>query len=420
MESKPLRCALISKDDDFRQLVSDVLGDPTCPVELAGHFRGNAAEMSEALVGKLLDVGARIAIVDLGDDVQGGIPAVRGLSERGAAQQIVVTGPALDADVLLEILRAGASEYLPGPVTLQDVAGALDRVLRKSGATAPETRPPGLAYAVYSAKGGTGVTTVAVNLAVRLADVTGKKTLLLDLNRDLGTAALALGVRPRYTFVDLVRNAHRLDPELLDSYIEKHESGVGVLGSPVRVEDSAGMTPSDAQSLLRFLQREFDYVVVDLGKASTALEAAVLERTEANFLVTTPELPTLRNVKRFLTHYAGSAAVARERTHVLLNCFQPDAEIQTVQVEQALGMKVHATLSRDDDAVIHSLNAGRPLVQNGKSRFSKDLKALADRLAGPAHRNGKTAGGLKRIISALPFGSAPSNANGKRRARSHA
>jgi pilus assembly protein CpaE len=75
----------------------------------------------------------------------------------------------------------------------------------------------------FSAKGGSGSTTVATNLAIHLHQLTGKKVLLVDLDLELGEIALFLGVQPRFNLVDLVRNFHRMDEELLASYIEQHE-----------------------------------------------------------------------------------------------------------------------------------------------------------------------------------------------------
>jgi hypothetical protein len=85
---------------------------------------------------------------------------------------------------------------------------------------------------VFSAKGGTGVTTVATNLAVALRLLTDKEVLLVDLAPALGTAAVAMGVHPRYTYLDVIQNFHRIDEDLFRSFLEVDESGVHVLASP--------------------------------------------------------------------------------------------------------------------------------------------------------------------------------------------
>ena len=135
--------------------------------------------------------------------------------------------------MLLEAMRAGISEYLPKPPGREALYAALERVQRKLAVGSGEARRPGELIAVFSPKGGTGCTTVATNLAVHLHRLTGKRTLLVDLDLELGEVAVFLGVQPRFSFMDMIRNFHRMDAELLASYIERDETGVHLLSSPL-------------------------------------------------------------------------------------------------------------------------------------------------------------------------------------------
>src|SRR5690606_11441020 len=125
-------------------------------------------------------------------------------------RRFLAVGPTLSPELLLEAMRAGITEYLPKPVTAEALAGALDRLERKLGGAAKDgpARQPGRVFAFFSPKGGSGSTTTATNVAIQLHRLTGKRTLLVDLDLELGEIALFLGVQPRFNFVDMIRNFH--------------------------------------------------------------------------------------------------------------------------------------------------------------------------------------------------------------------
>jgi pilus assembly protein CpaE len=92
-------------------------------------------------------------------------------------------------------------------------------------------------------------------VAVWLRRATKKPTLLLDLDLDLGSAALLLGIQPRYTLVDVVRNFHRMEDDLLASYVERHDSGLHLLAPPSRLDLSHNFTREQIESLVAYLRR---------------------------------------------------------------------------------------------------------------------------------------------------------------------
>ena len=161
------------------------------------------------------------------------------------------------------------------------LSGAVDGAVRRLrwSADGPQQQP-GKLFAIFSPKGGSGSTTVATNLAIHLHRLTGKRTLLVDLDLELGEIALQLGVEPRFSFIDMVRNFHRMDAELLASYIENHESGVHLLSAPYHPDRSEVVTGDQISRILQFLKRNYDYVIVDTSKLfSPATLATFSQRT---------------------------------------------------------------------------------------------------------------------------------------------
>jgi pilus assembly protein CpaE len=249
---------------------------------------------------------------------------------------------------------------------------------------------------VFSAKGGTGVTTLATNLAISLHRLTGKGTLLLDLTPALGTAAVAMGVQPRYTYLDVIQNFHRIDEELFKSFLESHESGVYVLASPVVTIDRESPSSDEIQSLIRLCKQHFDYVVVDGGNSLSEEVLPLLQESDDRLLVVTPDLPTLRNLRRALDLIGRTNGKTPPR--LILNMYKEGLGLSSRDVEDGLGHQLSAILERDDARVMQSINVGRPEVMTGNSRFAKGVMGLGSELAGPDKISPEPRGLFSRVF----------------------
>jgi pilus assembly protein CpaE len=223
---------------------------------------------------------------------------------------------------------------------------------------------------------------VAANLAIALHKLTGRKTLLLDLEMELGEAAVHLGMQPRFNFVDMVRNFHRMDAELLASYIERHDTGVHLLSAPLQPERPEAVTGEQIRTVIAFLRQHYDYLVVDTSSSFSPATNAALEQAEQVLLVATVDLPSLRNIKRSLPLLDRMTGHAAEKVRLVINRHQSGALIELPEVEQTLGMPVYRTLANDYEAVSGAINEGRPVVAGGTGPFARDLRELAAQLAG--------------------------------------
>jgi pilus assembly protein CpaE len=380
--------ATISSDASLNALFAMVLAEPGRTLALAAEIDVPVMEMTEEHFRQLDAVRPQLILIDVGEDPSIGIRLAQVLADRIPGARFAAAGPALPPELLLEAMRAGVTEYLRKPVTRDALAFAVDRIARKLGAAADGAgREPGSVLAFMGAKGGVGTTTLASNLAVRLHQHTGRKTLLVDLHLELGDAALFLGIQPRFHLVDLVRNFHRMDADLLSSYVETHKSGVHLLSGPDQPENVESVTGADIRQLLHFLRKHYDYVVVDTPTSFSPPNVAAFEQAELIFLVSEVDVPSLRNIKRslpVLDRITGGRA--RERVRLLINRFDARGDgILPSDAERMLGLKVFGRISNDYETVIRSINNGEPLILNGKrSAVDTDLRKLADELAGPA------------------------------------
>lgn len=379
-------CALLTDDETLRRHVMSLVQRPESRDRLVYEVSESASRLPRERVADILAANPRLIFVDLGDSMTG-VRVLELLSREAPEVALIAAGPALPADELLKVVRAGASEYLPRPFLSEDTLEAYQRVRRRLEGTRPLELEgdPGEITTLFSPKGGVGVTTLAVNLAVRLHELTERDTLLVDLAPSLGTAALALGLQPRYSYLDVIQNFHRLDDELFRSFLEVHESGLRVLASPPRAQNRSGPTLDEAMGLLRMCRNHFAYVVVDAGHTLTEAAEAALAEGAHRLWVSTPELPTLRNLKRTLEVVSTTVSSNGGMPgRLILNQFADGLGLTVDEVRTGLGLEVDLVIDRDPTLIPESINLGRPAVHMKRSAFQKAVDDLATRVAGPS------------------------------------
>lgn len=391
--TKPLTAGLVSTDPAFRAAVRELLGeDEFAHLPLSVEISHPFSQIGADQVKGVRDADPAVFFLDLRSDAGTGLRFAHFLAEQNPRRQVVAVGGTPSTEALFAAMQAGVTEYVPEPAGATALAEPLRRALRKLGA-AGGSSSLGRLLSVFSVKGGSGCTTVATNLAIQLHKLTGKRTLLLDLDLELGETAVHLGVQPRFHFVDMIRNFHRMDADLLASYIERHETGVHLLSAPFQPERAEAVTGEQVRSVLRFLRQHYPFVVVDTPKTFSPAATATLQHADTVFLVATVDLPTLRNLKRSLPLLDRITGQAAEKVRLVVNRQQDSTPITLDEVERSVGMPVAHTLANDYEAVSAAINTARPVVLNGRSAFARDLRTFAAHVAGISP-NGKSRGPL--------------------------
>lgn len=382
MTESQIRVAIISTDVRFRDRLREALSESGRGFRIALELSVRFGDFGEEQIRAVRQAGPDLLLVDLEDDPEVGVKLVQFLAESNPGQRVLAVGPALSQPLLLAAMRAGVSDYLQKPVEADALTEALRRVSVLLGRGTESAKKPGQVFSVFGAKGGTGATTLATNLAIVLHRLTGKRTLLVDLDLELGEVAVLLGVRPRFNLVDMVQNFHRMDAGLLASFIEQHQSGVHLLSAPFHPERSEVTSAEEVRKIIQFLKHHYDYVIVDTPKSFSPTTLAAFDQSDLVFLMVALDLPSLRNLQRGLPLLKRVLPRGLDQTRLVINRYQSDEEIGLKEVEQTLGLKVFWTLSNDYEAVMRSINAGKPIVLNGNSKYTKDVKALGAKLAG--------------------------------------
>jgi pilus assembly protein CpaE len=241
---------------------------------------------------------------------------------------------------------------------------------------------------VMGAKGGVGASTVALNLAVQTSQLSRKRVALLEYARPFGQIALMLDLHPRFTLMDALERADRLDERLLTSLTEKHKSGVEILAGPLhaalRDEQRPHVTLEGFVKILELARNAYDFVVLDLGFVNAAEWARLLRMAENLLLVAEPSALALGMLERYLIA-AESAGIDTARFQIVINRWRQNDEEHAARRVAALSSSFIARLPNDYRQVSEAVSFGMPIAGSSNNLLYSRYRKLAMDLLGLRH-----------------------------------
>jgi pilus assembly protein CpaE len=362
-----LSVAVISPDEQRRNAALNAVGE--CPTGQVQEFVSYPSSLDEAP--RNLNRDFDVVLVDLDGDLNCALDLVRSICLNGLATVMVFSAQD-DPDLLLKSMHAGAREFLALPFNSCTMAAALVRAAALHKKVRPPKKADGRLLVFLSAKGGSGVTTLACNFAVSLAVESGQKTLLVDLNLPLGGAAINLGIKARYSIVDALQSGSRLDASVLSTMLVRHSSGLSVLAAPSELAPEQ-FSEDAVDKLLEVARQEFDYVVVDAGSRLTLQHTSLFDESAIFYLVTQVGLAELRNSNRLIARLSTAGSPKLE---IVINRYDPlNLEIAEEHVTQALTRSADWKIPNDYAAVRRMQTTGTPLMQDD-SLISKAIRQM--------------------------------------------
>ncbi|MCL3859941.1 AAA family ATPase [Actinotalea sp. K2] len=255
---------------------------------------------------------------------------VRDLSLRRPAAVSIVVSSDSEPEALGAAMDAGARGVLAYPLSFADVqlrvVNALDwsrhmmTLLAHSGPDEANARGRATVVAVTGSKGGVGTSTVATHLAWDVKrEVPSYKVLLVDLDLEKGDVTSLVEARYRTSIADLSKVAQDLSVRTVADAVFEHESGLHLLLPPQDVRDVEWVTPAAIRQIVALLRQQYDLVIVDAGAHVTPVQAAVVEIADEVVSVVTPDLISMRALRRNLGWWESLAVRKPETVHVLLN-----------------------------------------------------------------------------------------------------
>jgi pilus assembly protein CpaE len=272
-------------------------------------------------------------------------------------------------------IDAGANDYMTKPVMMVELLERVDALL--AGRSEPPAAPAGL-LALMSLRGGVGVTTLAVNLAVTLARAGSGEVCLVDLCPSSGHVALQLGLRPDPNWSDLLGSdeASVPDVEAVAEHLLPHASGLQVLASPFVPTVGPGLSQEVVQAVLRILQQRFTVIVVDLPAQLDEVTMGILEAASGVGLLLTVEAPSIQTTIGTLRALQKWSA----KFHIVLNQITPGPQPSADAVARTLKRSPAVTVPYDPDQA-PALSQGAPLaLSSPDSPLAQAVAGLAQML----------------------------------------
>ncbi|MCW2493005.1 MAG: pilus assembly protein CpaE [Pseudonocardiales bacterium] len=277
---------------------------------------------------------------------------------------VILLRESLDIAVLTQAIRAGIREVVPVSEA-HLLLEAVERIRQLSARVpllpaAASGAPRGQVVTVFSAKGGTGKTTISTNLAVALAEGGTYRVCLVDLDLAFGDVAISLQLNPRRTVVDALSLGEELDSAKVASLVTNYSPGLDCILAPVEPGDAEKIPASLVAEILALLGGMYDYVVIDTPAQFSEHVLVALDASHHHVLITTPEVPALKNL-RLTLDMLDLLSYSRNSRLIVFNRSDADVGLSAADVERVVKSPItaHVPSSREVPA---SINRGTPLT----------------------------------------------------------
>jgi pilus assembly protein CpaE len=299
-------------------------------------------------------------------------------------------------EFLLQAMRSGIRDFLQKPYNRVEVAALMNRLGSEYSVQPAKQAGTGRLMVVLGTKGGVGTSTVAVNLAVQLARISSKKTLLLDFSRPMGDVAALLDLKPKFQVRDALENVKRLDATLFGGLLTPHKSGLRVLSGATRLDDWQKASLPVIERIVEVAQEEFDFVMMDVGSFYSTEWERILQTSEV-LLVSEADLPGLAKLDKHLRALS-DLRVAASQVRLVINRWHRSDEEALAQIENTMKMPVFARLPNNFKQVTEATLRGITMAKDGDP-LTEGFAKIAGQLGGTQNSNGRKKSRLGQFFS---------------------
>lgn len=361
--------------------------------------QGLASTATEALSGSALEIGEpdkllgqsvgpdpELVVIDAACAPPTVLSAmIEAMGRKRTPPAAILVGEGLPTSVVRGLLRLERSDVLEAPFTAQDLAAMAAEMLAANQGSAPAHHSR--CWSIMGAVGGSGATTVAIEISSALSRTRGGKNrvCLVDLNLADGAVAAYTGTTPNLMLAHASATPDRIDASLLEIFTAHVTDKFHVLAAPRDAHAFSRVAPHTLLRLLDIACQSYDWVVVDMPRLRQPWTLDVLGGSDELMIISELTVPALLSA-RSLADELASELPDGPTPRIVLNrlasrMFGPAPSM--TEAEKALGRKADGAITSDWEAAAASVNLGGPISQHRpKSKIVRDVEVLAERLAG--------------------------------------
>lgn len=321
-----------------------------------------------------------IAVVDISDDEKKAVDTISNINSNNKNVRIIAISNKTSTETIIKTMRAGAREFITKPVTKTQFVNTIKELLTTEKANSGDNSCK--IISTFSNKGGIGKTSIAVNLAVEIAEMTKEKTALLDLNLQLGDVSTFLDLAPTFDVCYVVNNLSNIDNTNITNALTRYKNtSLYVIADPINIENSKEITAEQIKALIVELKKTFSYIIIDVGTNIDAKTITALDMSDLILLCAIVNLPAVRNIQRCMNLFK-KLDYPQDKIKLVLNRYMENEEIKTSDIEEVVHQKVFWKIPNNYLTMMSAINKGVPVnMINSEANISVNFRDFASKVA---------------------------------------
>lgn len=396
-----MKVMLVSKQDAFinkmRQLIN------ADDIVIAADAPGGAIAME-----KIENISPNVLIINSGRNDSEALNLAERITQNRPRIFVILVVEDMSVEVLQAANAAGVHNVITMPENSKEICDYIRMIhTAESNRLAALTENTQVTWiskciTVFGSKDGLGKTSVATNLAIKLAEHR-RKVALVDLDLEFGDVHTFMDINPKDTIAELAQDFYSPTIDAIRSYMTVHPSGVHVLCAPKSPEYADVVSAECVSTILSLLRSYYDFVIIDTASNFSEVTLTAIESASTVLMMTGMDVSTLKNSKAALSVL--ESLKQNSKVRVVVNRAMEGSTITVDDVMRVVEAPMAAYIPNDYNTAVSALNRGEPFVQSyPKSKIAGCLNELADAMiAGTENyhvptgrkRKGKLFGGKK-------------------------
>ena len=366
---------IIDSEETSRELIANYL-ETVDDVNIIQQFKDILAAQDYIIENR-----PPLVIVDITKKTNISLDVISKLTTLVKNIKIIVLSYDTESDIVIKALRAGAREFLVKPLIEKDFVASVQKMKDLILGNINDTTKCKV-ITTFSNKGGIGKTSIAVNLAMEIANITKEKVALVDLNMQMGDITTFLNLDPSFDTSYVINNLDRIDETFLLTTLEQYnKTSLYVLADPPDIEQAEIITSEDITTLINILRNVFSYIVIDTTSSFDAKTITALDNSDLILLISIINLPSIRNCQRCFDLFK-KLGYSKDKIKLIINRYMDADDIKIEDVEEVLDHKVFFKIPNNYYTIINSINKGIPICDAApNSNICKSFKQLGAMLS---------------------------------------